>query len=240
MIKTAIVISCEHASNAVPAQYSLLFKPYEKLLNTHQGIDFGALAMAKHMHEEIKSTLFTASATRLLIDCNRQLKNPGCFSHITKSLSKSEKKYIESHYYTPYRSEVERFILAQINRGYRVIHLSIHSFTPILNGNVRTADIGFLYDSRRNSEKILAQKWRQLLSPMLPKLKMRMNYPYLGKADGFTSYLRKFYNEQSYLGLELEFNQSLFQNPSEENTISKKVSQSFQHMLENYQNNLFT
>ena len=35
---------------------------------------------------------------------------------------------------------------------------------------------------------------------------MRYNYPYLGKADGFTTYLRKQF-QTHYLGIEIEINQ---------------------------------
>ena len=33
-----------------------------------------------------------------------------------------------------------------MSRGRRVIHISSHSFTPELNGKVRRADVGLLYD----------------------------------------------------------------------------------------------
>ena len=36
-----------------------------------------------------------------------------------------------------------------------------------------------------------------------------MNYPYLGKADGFTTSLRQEFQER-YIGIELELNQKLF------------------------------
>jgi len=36
---------------------------------------------------------------------------------------------------------------------------------------------------------------------------VRFNYPYLGKADGFTTYLRKQF-PANYMGIELEVNQA--------------------------------
>ena len=44
-----------------------------------------------------------------------------------------------------------------------------------------------------------------------PELKIRFNYPYLGKADGFTTYLRKIFPE-NYIGIELEVNQKFVNN----------------------------
>ena len=41
-----------------------------------------------------------------------------------------------------------------------------------------------------------------------PELSVRFNYPYLGKADGFPTYLRKLFPD-NYSGIELEVNQKL-------------------------------
>ena len=37
-------------------------------------------------------------------------------------------------------------------RGRRVIHISSHSFTPELDGKVRSADVGLLYHPGRHGE----------------------------------------------------------------------------------------
>jgi len=36
---------------------------------------------------------------------------------------------------------------------------------------------------------------------------VRRNYPYAGKNDGFTTYLRRRFPSDAYLGIELEINQ---------------------------------
>lgn len=38
---------------------------------------------------------------------------------------------------------------------------------------------------------------------------MRRNYPYLGRADGLTTHLRRALKTPRYLGIELELNQAL-------------------------------
>ena len=40
-----------------------------------------------------------------------------------------------------------------------------------------------------------------------PELKVRRNYPYAGKSDGFTAYLRRRFPADAYVGIELEINQ---------------------------------
>ena len=50
------------------------------------------------------------------------------------------------------RARSERLVGNAIGRGRRVIHVSAHSFTPGLDGKVRTADVGLLYDPARPGE----------------------------------------------------------------------------------------
>ena len=89
----------------------------------------------------------------------------------------------------------------------KIIHISVHSFTPVFNNEIRNADIGILYNPKRNKEKNLAFKFKQALLSLDKNLKIRFNYPYLGISDGFTAYLRKKFDQKKYIGIELEVNQ---------------------------------
>jgi len=94
-------------------------------------------------------------------------------------------------------------------RGRRVIHVSSHSFTPVLNGEVRRADVGLLYDPRRREEAALCSRWKTALGAIAPALRVRRNYPYAGKGDGLTSALRLAFASRDYVGIELEINQQI-------------------------------
>ena len=211
MKKIALIISCEHAVNTIPNRYKNLFKPYEGLLNTHRGIDFGALDVALHFKQVFACDLIQATTSRLLIDCNRSLHNR-CFSEITKILSKKEKQEIVTQYYLPYRSLIKERIEKQLAKGVSVVHCSVHSFTPVLNNIIRNADIAFLYDPQRHLEKKISKEWKFALTNIEPEYKIRMNYPYKGKSDGVATSMRKKYNADEYVGIEIELNQSLTQN----------------------------
>jgi predicted N-formylglutamate amidohydrolase len=90
-----------------------------------------------------------------------------------------------------------------------VLHLAVHSFTPVWAGQERNADIGLLYDPRRIQERRLCQRWQRLLGEVDSTLRVRRNYPYLGRADGLTTALRQEFAPTSYLGIELEVNQAV-------------------------------
>jgi predicted N-formylglutamate amidohydrolase len=90
-----------------------------------------------------------------------------------------------------------------------VIHVSSHSFTPALDGKVRRADVGLLYDPARQGEAALCARWKASLAVIAPEVRVRRNYPYAGKGDGVTSALRRSHPRGAYIGIELEINQEI-------------------------------
>lgn len=209
----AIVLSCEHAVNTIPAKFVHYFANHQDVLQTHRGIDFGALEIAKQLAHSLTCPLVIAQVSRLLIDCNRSLSHPQCFSELSGACSMEERYQLIQQYYLPFRQEVEQTIVEKIKAGFQVWHLSIHSFTPDMNGVVRNADIGLLYDPQRDTEKHMTLKWQRLLKEHSKYRRVRLNYPYRGTADGFTTSLRKQFAEQEYLGIEIESNQALTREP---------------------------
>lgn len=208
----AIIFTCEHAVNRIPSIYQGHFAQYNNLLNSHRGIDYGASTIANYLSEHMGRPLVTAEMSRLLIDCNRSLNHPDCFSEISDKFSDKDKQHIIATYYTPYRQNVERLICKQIQEKGAVIHLSIHSFTPVFKDEIRNADLGLLYDPTRRREKAFSLWWKQALKTQAPHIHVRMNYPYQGTSDGFTTALRKQYSKEQYIGIEVETNQGLLQN----------------------------
>lgn len=204
---THFVISCEHGGNRIPHTYQSIFRGFESLLHSHRGYDFGALRMAREMARKLDATLFAATTSRLLVDLNRSVRHPTLFSKITRCLPNDTRREILARYYLPYRNRVELAIAEAIRHGNRVIHISSHSFTPELDGQARKADIGLLYDPSRPAERTLCRRWQAALKTKAPGLTVRRNYPYAGKADGFTTYLRRLFPADVYTGIELEINQ---------------------------------
>lgn len=200
-----LIITCEHGGNIIPQQYETLFRGAEAILNSHRGYDPGALDLFSEFLQTADFERFQ-KVSRLLVELNRSLHHPQLFSEFTRDLSEADKKDLLKHYYFPYRNEVEAVIANYIQTGEKVVHLSIHTFTPELHGQVRKADIGLLYDPKRHLEKIFCRNLKEQLRGQDPDLRVRLNYPYRGTADGFTTYLRKKF-DRNYAGIEIEVNQ---------------------------------
>jgi len=204
-----IIITCEHGGNRVPARYAGLFRGKKKLLDSHRGYDIGALALAKALSRALESPLHYTETSRLLVDCNRSRVSRNLFSDITRRLDEGDRRDIIQRHYEPYREKVQGAIEGAVDAGDAVVHLSVHSFTPVLDGKRRDADIGLLYDPSRPLEKEFCRRLAPLIGKEVPGLRIRMNYPYRGTSDGFTTHLRTVFPPEAYLGIEIEANQAL-------------------------------
>lgn len=200
----SIILSCEHAGNEVPDNLKYLFKDEPEILNTHRGWDLGAWKLAQFLSKKLNLDLYGYHTTRLLIEANRSLDSPQLFSEYSNKLSNSEKENLISTFYQPYRDKIQQ----QIDQSAKpVLHLSIHSFTPIWNGVDRDVDIGILFDPNRTLEKEYCEQLKLTFEKKLPNQSIKLNEPYKGTDDGFTTWLRKRYPDKEYAGIELEVNQ---------------------------------
>lgn len=207
MCRRKIIISCEHGGNYIPHEFRYLFTGAAKVLSSHRGLDIGALDVAKYMSRQLSAPLVYQRVSRLLVETNRSIGHAQLFSEYLTDLSPSIKKYLLGKYYHPYRNAIEQKISQLISEGNQVLHLSVHSFTPEFNGVQRKVDIGLLCDENHVLEAEFCQLWKTEIENLLPEKVVMINVPYQGADDGFTTYLRGKYDQDKYLGIELEINQ---------------------------------
>lgn len=231
MKKVFVIFTCEHASNDVPKEYKKLFSGKKEILDSHRGYDWGTAHLGKALAKSFKSPVVFGQYTRLLIDLNRSEGHKTALSEMTRDLHPDVHELIKETYHRPHWANVQKIIAKQIQKGHQVVHIGIHSFTPKLNGVVRTTDIGLCYDSRRKSELKMALEWQCSLKNH-SDLRVRRNYPYSGLYDGLTSSFRKLYSEKKYRGFEIEINQALVDNLTSLSMIERLVIKSLQDILE--------
>jgi predicted N-formylglutamate amidohydrolase len=207
--RDVLVLTCEHAGNRIPSQYSHLFRGAGKVLATHRGWDPGALTLARLLSRELRRPLHAITWSRLFVEANRAPTNHRIWSRFTKGLPKPERDRILERWWRPHRESVEKAVAKELARGRRVVHVAVHSFTPKLGGEVRNAEVGFLYDSARKREGKFCRRWAAALGKRNSNLRLKFNYPYSGAADGLTTWLRKRHPGSRYIGIELELNQAL-------------------------------
>jgi predicted N-formylglutamate amidohydrolase len=216
---SGLLISCEHASNAVPASYRRLGLSKAQL-DQHIAWDPGAAIIARILGRRLGSPCHLGRWSRLLVDLNRSLGHPKLIApesfgtRVPGNAQISPAEYEERLrlYYFPYRDPAVDDVLRIIRTSGSCLHLSIHSFTPRVGHTVRNTDIGLLYDPRLAGEASFARRLRPRLEAA--GLRVRMNYPYRGTSDGFTTALRSRLPTRRYAALEIETNQALVRTPA--------------------------
>jgi predicted N-formylglutamate amidohydrolase len=227
-----LLLTCEHGGNKVPTAYEEFFEGHNDVLQTHLGYDIGALDLFNSMRP-VADVSFYSETTRLLVELNRSVGHPKLFSEFSKGLSDKAKAQVLKEYYDPYRQQVEHMVQDLVSAGRRVLHVAVHSFTPVLDGEERQADVGLLYDPKRKQERTISRQWKAALLKQDKQLNVRFNYPYLGIADGFPTYLRRKFTADQYVGIELEINQDFpAENGPRWQQLKQLLSSTLQLMLE--------
>lgn len=207
-----VVVTCEHASNAVPRDLHGLGLP-ASVLRSHRGWDPGALPIARSLAKVLAAPLHVGPWSRLVVDLNRSDDHPRVIARRVDGrtvpgnvLSAAARQDRIDWHWRPWRDAVVRDIESAAARGL-VLHLSVHSFVEKLGGVERKNDVGLLHDPRRPQELAFCEALRRPLAAA--GLVVRRNFPYFGHTDGFTSWLRSRWPANRYLGIEIECNQRL-------------------------------
>jgi predicted N-formylglutamate amidohydrolase len=207
--RNRLLLTCEHASNAVPRAYAGLFRGQRALLATHRGYDLGALPVARALARATGAPLHVAQVTRLLVDANRSPGHPTLFSRWSRGLPQAARDALMARYHDPHWARVRADVAKLRRGGTRVVHVGVHSFTPVWDGAPREIDVGLLYDPRRSAERAFCDAWLAALRRADPSLRVRRNAPYRGVSNCLPTALRGELPARAYLGLEVEMSQAL-------------------------------
>jgi predicted N-formylglutamate amidohydrolase len=154
------VLICDHASNRVPQRLDSLGLDTAQLAE-HIAWDPGAAEVARLLSEQLDAPLVLSAYSRLVIDCNRPLHNADSIAEQSagvlvpgnRGLSPSERTQRINTLFRPYHDAIDRLLDERAQRP--TLLLSIHSFTPVLNGQSRPWHIGICYRRDRQFAALL-------------------------------------------------------------------------------------
>lgn len=215
-----LLLTCEHASCAVPVEYEELGLDTE-LLRAHIGWDIGAAQLTEAVAAQLNAPAVLAGFSRLLIDCNRDLGDHDLIvaeSHGIRvpgnaNIDRDERRRRIEDFYRPYHDTIDAVLL----QSHKPFLLSIHSFTPALNGHERRFDVGVLFDTFAAEAHLIAQKL------VAAGLRVRFNEPYSG-LDGLIFSARTHGTRHDLPYLELEVNNRLLRTPADVATMADAVA----------------
>lgn len=178
-----ILLVCDHASPRFPASLGTMgLDPAAR--RCHLALDIGAGSLTEQLAASLGVTAVLCEYSRLVVDCNRQLMDPGAFLEFgdgivvpgNRNLHQADKDKRANEIYWPYHKAITQQIERIGQEGTDPVIISIHSFTPVYNGESRTWEMGVLWDQDRTTAEIFIRDLRAA------GYLVGDNEPYSGKA----------------------------------------------------------
>lgn len=152
--KGTAVLVCDHASNRLPRRLGTLGLTAESLQD-HIAWDPGAAQVARKLSAELDAPLILSGYSRLVIDCNRPLESPESIPRQSAgvpvpgnlALTAEDRAMRVAALFRPYHQAIGRVLDSRSPRPNLL--LSLHSFTPILDGRERPWPIAVSYGRDR-------------------------------------------------------------------------------------------
>lgn len=175
----AVLLTCEHASERLPEGYA--WPPGDtRLVGTHWAFDLGARELVYELAEAMQAPAVLSRFSRLLIDPNRpetsetlfRLDAEGELVELNRDLTEAERARRIERFYRPYHDAIDR----HLGRYRAPILFSIHSFTPVYEGEIRPMDVGVLFDTQEELAERAAAAIREA------GFVTALNEPYSGRA----------------------------------------------------------
>ncbi len=162
--------------------------------------------MARDFASVTRAPLFYSTVSRLLVELNRPPGHPHIFFN---NFPEETREALLRRYYLPYWRSIETAVRNAVRRGRRVLHISVHSFTPRFRGARRTTELGLLFDPLRRREAGFCAAWKAKLEEQEPRLVVRYNDPYDGIHPSVVQSMRETFARRSYVGIQIEVNQKV-------------------------------
>ena len=178
-----ILLVCDHASCQFPESLGDMgLDPFAR--RCHLAVDIGAGPLTEKLAASLGVTAVVQNYSRLVVDCNRQLMDPGAFLEYgdgilvpgNRNLRQADKDLRASALYWPYHVAIGDQVDRLSALGPPPAFISIHSFTPVLNGESRAWQMGVLWDKDEATRRIFLDGLREA------GYKVGDNEPYSGKA----------------------------------------------------------
>ena len=183
LAETPVLLICDHASCRFPKSLGDLgLDPFAR--RCHLALDIGAGQLTVRLAESLGITAVLARYSRLVVDCNRQLLDPSAFLEFgdgvivpgNRNLRAADKAFRSDAIYWPYHRAIDEQLQRLKVVGPPPAFVSVHSFTPVLNGVSRQWQVGVLWDTDTRLSDLFLDDFRAA------GYEVGDNEPYSGKA----------------------------------------------------------
>ena len=187
--RAELVMFCDHAGRAFPKALGTLgLGPRE--LEQHIAWDIGIAGLGRRLAHSLDAPFFMTAYSRLVIDCNRHLDDPTSIAQESdripvpgnRGLSAEDRRRRQDEIFRPYHDALMAEIKGRVAGGRIPVIISLHSFTPVMNGFHRPWHIGVLWNEDERISRPLIERLQAMKAFVVGD-----NQPYTGKTQsGYT------------------------------------------------------
>ncbi len=185
-----LLLLCDHARNALPAEYGTLGLD-ASAFERHIAYDIGAEALTLGLAAALGVPAVQSCFSRLLIDPNRGADDPTIVMRLSDGtivpgnhpITRDEINSRIERFHAPYHQAVAGVVDEMIATGPPPMIFSIHSFTPRWKQIVRPWEVAMLWDNDPRLPKFMIEGMRRDA-----KLMVGDNEPYDGALRNDTMY----------------------------------------------------
>lgn len=201
-----LVIIADHAGRALPDEYGTLGLPASEF-ERHIAYDIGVEPLTRALASLTGAPAVMANFSRLLIDANRGEDDPtmirqlydGTVIKANYPMSGSEREKRLEDFYRPYHDAVGSVIASVVGQtGKAPFIVSLHSFTPTMQGRRRPWHVGILWDMDDRAPKPMIEMLSADKSIVVGD-----NEPYDGALRGDTMYRHAIVNGYAHALIEV-------------------------------------
>jgi predicted N-formylglutamate amidohydrolase len=214
---------CEHAARRLPEwEASPEDLPY---LEDHWGWDVGAADLTRELASLTGSAAVLSRFSRLVCDPNRAPDEAsfvvrevaGHALSFNRSVDTGERARRRARYFDRYHAAIDRALARRVAASRDVLLCSIHSFTPVWDGQARPMELGVLYDDHDAVATRLADALAR------EGFATAHNEPYSGLA-GLIYSARRHGRVHGVVYLELEVRNDVIASPERARAIAPRIA----------------
>lgn len=212
-----ILLIADHACNHIPEKLDNLGLEAEWQDN-HIAYDIGTKALCEALQKKLHSRAIAARFSRLIVDPNRPLDHETLIPQLSDNifvpgnadLSEKDKAKRIATFHAPYHEAISNEVARIGANGQTPVLVSLHSFTPVMNGQTRPWHAAVLW----NHYDKLAHLTADALEAR-GDLVVGRNVPYSGKILNYTMDRHAEAHDIPYVTLEIR--QDLIENEASVN-----------------------
>ncbi len=148
-----VLLVCDHASNFIPRALANLGLD-ETHLWRHIAYDIGVAEVTRQLSRRLGATAILCGFSRLVIDPNREPGAPSSIPEVVdgvaisgnRTLSEAASRGRIEAFFRPYHQAIEDRLRMLVARGPAPAVVSVHSFTPVMDGFERPWQVAALWD----------------------------------------------------------------------------------------------